>query len=404
MERGLQAAAAQDSGAIPVDSERPFVFGARFGQLGLEILDVLLTGRTCLLRPSLPVRHHPATMSETRNQLLATRNTTKTALCRVAPLLALTLSAAIGLMGCGKQSCTDTTQCDLQTATKAAPGIARLDAALANREKFQAEDILAELENLIPSDPRMAALRDKVAALPGPKKNLSIDLGGGVTMEFVLIRPGSFIMGSDKSQQKEDKPAHKVTITKPFYLGKYEVTQEQWEKVMGSNPSIYRGPKRPVERVNWDDCQSFLAKLREKNAGQKFALPTEAQWEYACRAGSTGDFCYGDGDANLGEYAWYVDNSGGRTYPVGEKRPNAWGLNDMHGNVWEWCNDAFGSYSSEAVSDPMGASSGAHVLRGGGWCSVPDSLRSACRINDSTEGRFFDVIGFRCVLLSESVR
>ena len=261
-----------------------------------------------------------------------------------------------------------------ENAAKAAPVIARLDAALASRDKFQAEDILAELETLIPSDSRMAALRDKVAALPGPKKSLAIDLGGGVTMEFVLILPGSFTMGSDKGQQSDEKPAHKVTLTKPFYLGKFEVTQEQWEKVMGSNPSNFKGPKLPVEQVSWNDCQSFLAKLQEKSNGQKFALPTEAQWEYACRAGSTGDYCFGDGDANLGEYAWYSSNAGNQTHPVGGKKPNAWGLYDMHGNVCEWCNDASGSYSSGAVSDPMGASSGNRVLA----CALPTATGIAC--------------------------
>ena len=161
-----------------------------------------------------------------------------------------------------------------------------------------------------------------------------------------------------------------MTITKPFYLGKYEVTQEQWEAVMGSNPSNFKGPKNPVEQVSWDDCQEFLDKLNAKAGGQggKFVLPTEAQWEYACRAGSTGKFCFGDDEKQLGEYAWYDENSDSKTHPVGEKKPNAWGLYDMHGNVWEWCQDWYGAYGAEAVDDPSGPTTGSgRVFRGGGW-------------------------------------
>ena len=211
-----------------------------------------------------------------------------------------------------------------ENAAKAAPVIARLESAVVGRDKFGAEDILAELEKLIPADSRMAGLRDKVAAVPGPKKTESIDLGGGARMELVLVRPGSFTMGSDTGSSDE-KPVHKVTLTKPFYLGKFEVTQEQWQSVMGSNPSNFKGPKLPVEQVSWNDCQSFLAKLQEKT-GRKFALPTEAQWEYACRAGTTTSYSFGDGDASLAEYAWYSPNSASSTHPAGEKKPNPWAL------------------------------------------------------------------------------
>ena len=311
----------------------------------------------------------------------------KTIPCRLTLLLALALSATIGLVAYGNQSSTNnTTQGDPKTAIKAPTE------AAAPRLEVTAN----------PSDPRTAELRDKDAALPGQGKNIAIDLGGGVTMQFVLIRPGSFQMGS-KPGFPDEMPVHKVTITKPFYLGKYKVTQEQWQKVMGSNPSDFKGPKLPVEQVSWNDCQNFLAKLKKKVTGYEFRLPTEAQWEYACRAGSTGDYCFDDGETNVGEYGWHSNNSGGKTHPVGEKKPNAWGLYDMHGNVWEWCSDAYGPYSSEAVIDPKGANSGNRVLRGGAWYINPRCLRSASRDNGMPDYRY-NGIGLRCVAVSGSAR
>ena len=286
-----------------------------------------------------------------------------------------------------------------ENAAKALPVIARLETAVAGRDKFGAEDVLAELEQLIPSDPKMAGLRDKVAALPGPKKKLVVDLGGGVTMEFVLIRPGSFLMGSEKGNPNE-KPTHKVTIAKPFYLGKYEVTQEQWQAVMGSNPSHFKGPKNPVEQVSWEDCQTFLQKLQEKAPSHTFRLPTEAEWEYACRAGSTTEFCYGDDWGGLGEYAWYGPNSGSTTHAVGEKKPNAWGLNDIHGNVCEWCQDWIGAYESGSVSDPVGPSSGSgRLLRGGALYNTPTGCRAAVRYYSDPSLRY-DSFGLRVVVVA----
>lgn len=167
---------------------------------------------------------------------------------------------------------------------------------------------------------------------------VSLDLGGGVMLDLVLIRPGKFMMGSENGERNE-KPVHEVTISQPFYLGKYEVTQAQWEAVMGSNPSESKGIYLPVECVSWEDCQNFIKKLNSKGVGT-FRLPTEAEWEYACRAGTTGDHA-----GKIDEMAWYGKMNEFRKQPVGMKKANPWGLYDMHGNVFEWCQDWYGDYS-----------------------------------------------------------
>jgi len=141
-----------------------------------------------------------------------------------------------------------------------------------------------------------------------------------------------------------EQPPHRVQIEHPFYIGTTEVTQGQWQAVMGNNPSNFKGEDSlPVEQVSWEDCQSFLQKLSQKE-GKEYRLPSEAEWEYACRAGSTTRYFYGDEESKLGEYAWYQDNSGNMTQPVGQKKPNAWGLYDIYGNVGEWCQDWYIAY------------------------------------------------------------
>jgi formylglycine-generating enzyme required for sulfatase activity len=242
-------------------------------------------------------------------------------------------------------------------------------------------------------------------ATPELKPAETMDLGGGVKMEFVLIQPGSFLMGTDEdSGDGDEAPVHKVTITKPFYLGRCEVTQEQWKKIMGGNPSHFKGAKLPVETVSWNDCRCFLAKLGEKT-GRKFALPTEAQWEFACRAGTTNRWSFGGSDAGMGDYAWSGANSGGTTHPVGEKKPNAWGLYDMHGNVGEWCADWYAkhAYPKGDVTDPVRAGpvpDSGPVWRGGAWGDNSDYLRCAYRNCNGPDGSHYG-IGLRCVMLPD---
>ena len=232
-----------------------------------------------------------------------------------------------------------------------------------------------------------------------PPREMVVDLGKGIKLEMVLIPAGEFLMGSpdsDKDASTGEKPQHRVRITKPFYLGKYLVTQEQWQAVMGSNPSCFEGRKNPVEQVTWDKCQEFLGNLNGKFGTRRgtFQLPSEAQWEYVCRAGSKTHYCFGDNESGLGEYAWYDRNSGGMTHPVGEKKPNAWGLYDMYGNVWEWCQDCYdgGYYAHSPTDDPTGPLKGStRVLRGGGWHNRDGGYRSANRGHFSPKHPGFDL-------------
>ncbi|MDA7864653.1 formylglycine-generating enzyme family protein [bacterium] len=208
-------------------------------------------------------------------------------------------------------------------------------------------------------------------------------------MEFKLIPAGTFIMG-------EGDDAHDVTLTQPFNMGVHEVTQAQYEQVMGVNPSHFKDADNPVEKVSWEDAVEFCRKLSElpaeKAAGNVYRLPTEAEWEYACRAGTTTKYSFGDDESELGDYAWYGFNSDQKTHPVGSKKPNAWGLYDMHGNVWEWCQDWEEDYPSGSVTDPSGATSGSfRVLRGGGWYGTAGYCRSAYRDGGGPSIRGYDL-------------
>jgi formylglycine-generating enzyme required for sulfatase activity len=225
-------------------------------------------------------------------------------------------------------------------------------------------------------------------------------------MEFVRIQPGKFLMGSPEDEPGRytgEKP-HRVNLTKPFYLQTTEVTQGQWRAVMGKNPSVHKrcGERCPVEQVSWEDVQQFIRKLNRKEGTDKYRLPTEAEWEYACRAGSTTAFPNGPiatlqcgVDANLETIGWYCGNSQNRIRPVAGKRPNAWGLYDMPGNAQEWCQDWFGPYPDDEVVDPKGPKKGAYrVMRGGAWYSPARDARCASRFGSPPRYRF-QHIGFR---------
>jgi formylglycine-generating enzyme required for sulfatase activity len=211
----------------------------------------------------------------------------------------------------------------------------------------------------------------------------------------VLIHAGEFLMGSHDGADDE-QPLHTVRISKPFYLGQYEVTQGQWQIIMGHNRSRFQGDTTlPVERVSWEDVQEFLGRLNAKEGASTYRLPTEAEWEYAARAGTTTTYSFGNDTRQLEEYAWYRKNAGDHTHPVGQKKPNAWGLYDMHGNVWEWVQDWYGAYAAGTVVDPAGPSAGSErVRRGGSWYDAASSCRSAYRYEAAPSRRIVNV-GFR---------
>jgi formylglycine-generating enzyme required for sulfatase activity/tRNA A-37 threonylcarbamoyl transferase component Bud32 len=256
------------------------------------------------------------------------------------------------------------------------------------------------------SDPDVARRRQEDTAKKlGISAEASLDLGGGVNMKLALIPAGKFMMGSpdgEKDRSGDEGPQREVTISKPFYLGVYEVTQEQYEQIICKNPSNFKGAKNPVECVSWDDAVAFCESLTEKT-GKTVTLPTEAQWEYSCRAGTTTPFNTGQtistDQANYNGNYTYGNGSKGehreKTIAVGSFGPNAFGLYDMHGNVWEWCGDWYDSYANAENIDPARPDSGTYrVLRGGGWRSDPQDCRSADR-GWGSPGRRGTNLGFR---------
>jgi len=236
---------------------------------------------------------------------------------------------------------------------------------------------------------------DNAAAAQSGRKSgetCTVTLPGGAKMEMIWCAPGAFCMGSPPGEPGRipNETLHLVTLTKGFWLGKYEVTQGQWESVMRSNHSRFKHKEKPVETVSWYDCEAFIKRVNDSFGG-KARLPTEAEWEYACRAGSDAAFA-GSGVAS--EMAWYDENSEYQTHEVGVNKPNAWGFYDMHGNVLEWCSDWFTEQKGDAV-DPKGPPTGSFkVLRGGCWFFFDRDCRSAYRLKREPNLRNC-IFGFR---------
>jgi formylglycine-generating enzyme required for sulfatase activity/serine/threonine protein kinase len=270
------------------------------------------------------------------------------------------------------------------------------------------------------SDSESASSGEGAADVPDQEINPQVagyqsrprEIINSIGMKLVLIPKGTFAMGWPRKKATgwfSDEEQLQVTIRMDYYLGAFEVTQAQYEKLMGNNPSWFQGGRirgdslnHPVEQVSWEDAIEFCRKLselpEEKKAGRVYRLPTEAEWEYACRAGSQTAFHFGDDPGLLGDYGWFDGNSGEQTHPVGQKKPNAWGLYDMHGNVWEWCSNWFGDYPKGAVTDSGGPNEGSHrVYRGGSWFNESASCRSAYQGRVNPSFRNYS-LGFRVAL------
>lgn len=257
-----------------------------------------------------------------------------------------------------------------------------------------------------------AKSKAKPKAKPAPRRNsthhssstsstvsLSAELNKLIN-NMVYVSSGTFTMGGTSEQGSDayddEKPTHNVTLSS-YYICKYEVTQALWRAVMGSNPSNFKGDNLPVECVSWNDCQTFINRLNSYT-GRNFRLPTEAEWEFAARGGNYSRHYKYSGSNYIGDVAWYDDNSGNRTHPVGTKQPNELGLYDMSGNVYEWCSDWYGSYSSYSQSDPTGPNSGSgRVFRGGSWYDGAWLCRSSSRFSN-TPGISDCHLGLRLVL------
>ena len=281
--------------------------------------------------------------------------------------------------------------------------------------KLKREGIEGEVEDMLGPHPDLGVIKGDNPAQPTPGRRWVVpDVG----MEFTAIPPGEFRMGSTEGGDDE-RPGHEVILTKPFWIGTHEVTQSEYKGIMGSNPSTFKGDRHPVEGVSWDDAVAFCRTLTEieKQAERLpedhiYRLPTEAEWEYCCRAGCRTPYSFGASETKLCRHANYCDSSNkhlahadsdaddgyAETAPVGSLQPNAWGLHDMHGNVLEWCLDAYAVYPPGTVTDPTGPETGpARVLRGGSWRSTSAECRSAARSGLSPDSRF-NSVGFRLVL------
>ncbi|QCS49466.1 serine/threonine protein kinase [Picosynechococcus sp. PCC 11901] len=322
--------------------------------------------------------------------------------------------------------------------------------SLRPKERFAAATEVLSVLNTNKNQPQQITMPQVSSARnqPSMPSSFTEDLGNGVKLEMILIPAGSFMMGTPYDEItklckeyssdgiRRESPQHRVTIPKPFYMGKFLVTQGQWQAVMGENPSYFKnGDNYPVDSVSWNDCQKFIKKLNKKTK-KRYRLLSEAEWEYACRAGSSTKYCFGNEDRELRDYAWFGDNSGDqildslgiwqkhtegslywdeinsnncRSHPVGRKKPNQFGLYDMHGNLWEWCADAWHeSYKDKPKeakeNDSITWSSSdkkLRVLRGGSWDFIPGGCRSATRLNDFP-GSSYRYWGFRVACVGSS--
>ncbi len=269
------------------------------------------------------------------------------------------------------------------------------------RRYQEVKDVLGDLELKTVTSKTVTQIQVPTPIITTPQALIET-LPGGIKLEMVMLPAGSFTMGSH--EYDSEKPKHQVTL-KQFAIAKYPVTQEQYKAVMGNNPSRFKdNPKNPVESVSWDDAQEFCKKLNQQT-GKKYRLPSEAEWEYACRAGSQTRYFFGDNEKQLGEYAWYDENSGLKTHSVGQKKPNNWGLFDMSGNVWEWCEDPWHeNYYKNAPTDGRSwnhnhSQSSSRILRGGSWFDLSWGCRSAFRFRYNAVDRY-GFIGFRLALCS----
>jgi len=254
-----------------------------------------------------------------------------------------------------------------------------------------------------PFDAKEAARRqEETANALGLKAELALNLGENLTIKLVLIPPGKFVMGSPETEPARlpfEGPQHAVTITKAYYMGVTEVTQAQYQAIMGNNPSTFKVPDHPVDNVSWNDSAKFCAKLSEKTK-KTARLPTEAEWEFACRAGTPTVYSF---SGNVADYAWFVDNSEKKTHPVGLKKPNRLGLYDMHGNVWEWCSDWYDEkyYAKAKPVDPQGAEAALkRSVRGGAWAARQQRCTTAVR-GGGDPARGTNYTGFRVVIGAE---
>jgi formylglycine-generating enzyme required for sulfatase activity len=267
----------------------------------------------------------------------------------------------------------------------------------APEEPIKSSDMIEE----IPEEPIIAKAIPEIKTPEEPKT------GNSLGMEFVYIPSGTFMMGTPPKMavRDTDERYHKVTLTKDFFMQTTEVTRKQWAALMGKTQTLFPktpffeqcGDDCPIENISWNDVQEFVRRLNEQENTDKYRLPTEAEWEYACRAGSGAYFCFGYDFGELGAYAWYKKNSKRQVHKVGRKKPNAWGLYDMHGNVWEWCSDLKGRYSAAPAIDPTGPKEGSrHVCRGGSWRNFDGGVRSAYR-DYIADDRGDNFLGFRLV-------